>query len=76
MFLIIVNVLGHPKEVGGLTLYFRCGGGMDLFWNDPLAKSRVDITVYQHEKFPAALKFKCISPKMCCISRFSNFRSC
>ena len=36
LFLIIVNVLGHPKEVGGLTSYFLHGGGMDLFWNDPL----------------------------------------
>jgi hypothetical protein len=34
LFLIIVNVLGHPKEVGGLTSYFLCGGGMDVFWND------------------------------------------
>jgi hypothetical protein len=25
LFLIIVNVLGHPKEVGGLTSYFLCG---------------------------------------------------
>ena len=36
MFLIIVNVLGHPKGVGGLTSYFLCGGGMDVFWNDPI----------------------------------------
>jgi hypothetical protein len=36
LFLIIVNVLGHPKGVGGLTSYFLCGGGMDVFWNDPL----------------------------------------
>jgi hypothetical protein len=35
LFLIIVNVLGHPKGVGGLTSYFLCGGGMDVFWNDP-----------------------------------------
>jgi hypothetical protein len=28
LFLIIVNVLGHPKGVGGLTSYFLCGGGM------------------------------------------------
>jgi hypothetical protein len=35
LFLIIVNVLGHPKWVGGLTSYFRHGGGMDIFWNDP-----------------------------------------
>jgi hypothetical protein len=33
LFLIIVNVLGHPK---GLTSNFLCGGGMDVFWNDPL----------------------------------------
>jgi hypothetical protein len=37
LFLIIVNVLGHPKGVGGLTSNFLCGGGMDVFWNDPLA---------------------------------------
>jgi hypothetical protein len=35
LFLIIVNVLGHPKGVGGLTSNFLCGGGMDVFWNDP-----------------------------------------
>ena len=36
LFLIIVNVLGHPKGVGGLTSNFLRGGGMDVFWNDPL----------------------------------------
>ena len=36
LFLIIVNVLGHPKGVGGLTSYFLHGGGMDVFWNDPI----------------------------------------
>jgi hypothetical protein len=35
LFLIIVNVLGHPKRVGGLTSYFLRGGGVDVFWNDP-----------------------------------------
>ena len=35
LLLIIVNVLGHPKGVGGLTSYFLRGGGMDVFWNDP-----------------------------------------
>jgi hypothetical protein len=35
LFLIIVNVLGHPKGVGGLTSNFLCGDGMDVFWNDP-----------------------------------------
>jgi hypothetical protein len=35
-FLIIVNVLGHPKGVGGLTSNFLRGGGMDVFWNDPM----------------------------------------
>jgi hypothetical protein len=34
LFLIIVNVLRHPKGVGGLTSYFLRGGGMDVFWND------------------------------------------
>ena len=36
LFLIIVNVLGHPKGVGGLISYFLRGGGMDVFWNDPM----------------------------------------
>ena len=36
LFLIIVNVLVHPKGVGGLTSYFLRGGGMDVFWNDPM----------------------------------------
>jgi hypothetical protein len=35
LFPLIVNVLGHPKGVGGLTSNFFCGGGMDVFWNDP-----------------------------------------
>ena len=29
-------IIGHPKGVWGLTSYFLCGGGMDVFWNDPL----------------------------------------
>jgi hypothetical protein len=37
LFLIIVNVLGHPKGVGGLTSNFLFGGGMDVFWNDPIS---------------------------------------
>jgi hypothetical protein len=45
LFLIIVNVLGHPKEVGGLTSYFICGGGMDVFWNDPMANAFVCQTI-------------------------------
>jgi hypothetical protein len=36
LFLIIVNALGHPNGVGGLTSNFLCGGGMDVFWNDPI----------------------------------------
>jgi hypothetical protein len=36
LFLIIVIVLGHPKGVGGLTYNFLRGGGMDVFWNDPI----------------------------------------
>ena len=35
LFLIIVNVLGHPRGVRGLTSNFLRGGGMDVFWNDP-----------------------------------------
>ena len=35
LFLIIVNVLGHPKGVGRLTSNFLHGGGMDVFSNDP-----------------------------------------
>jgi hypothetical protein len=31
LFLIIVNVLGHPKGVWGLTSYFLHGGGIDIF---------------------------------------------
>ena len=31
LFLIIGNVLGNPKGVGGLTSNFLCGGGMDVF---------------------------------------------
>jgi hypothetical protein len=52
LFLIIVNVLGHPKGVGGLTSYFLCGGGMDVFWNDPIEffdqiyKSRNKFNIY------------------------------
>jgi hypothetical protein len=38
LILIIVNVLGHAKGVGGLTSYFLHGGGMDVFWNDPITK--------------------------------------
>ena len=34
LFVIIVNVLGHPKGVGGFTSNFLRGGGMDVFWND------------------------------------------
>jgi hypothetical protein len=36
LFLIIVNVLGRPKGVGGLTSNFLRGGGMDVIWNDPM----------------------------------------
>jgi hypothetical protein len=36
LFLIIVNVLGHPKGVGGLTSNFLRGGGMDVLWNVPI----------------------------------------
>jgi hypothetical protein len=31
LFLIIGNVLGHPKVVGGLTSNFLCGGGIGCF---------------------------------------------
>jgi hypothetical protein len=33
---VIVNVLGHPKEVGELTSNCLLGGGMEVFWNDPI----------------------------------------
>ena len=36
VFLIKVNVLGHPNGIGGLTSNFLRGEGMDVFWNDPL----------------------------------------
>ena len=38
LFLIIVNVLGRLKGVGGLTSNFLHGGGMDVFWNDLFKK--------------------------------------
>jgi hypothetical protein len=38
LFLIIVNVLGHPKGVGVLTSNSLCGGGMDVLWNVPIEK--------------------------------------
>jgi hypothetical protein len=44
MFLIIVSVLGHPKGVGGLTSNFLCGGGMDVFWNDPIQNCCTNIS--------------------------------
>jgi hypothetical protein len=47
LFLIIVNVLGHPKGVGGLTSNFLCGGGMDVFWNDPLCNFLLYKNVYK-----------------------------
>ena len=42
LFLIIVNVLGHPKGVRGLTSNFLRGGGMDVFWNDPISGGKCD----------------------------------
>ena len=33
---LVVNVLGHPKRDRGLTSYFLHGGGMDVFWDDPI----------------------------------------
>jgi hypothetical protein len=32
----VVNVLGHPKGVGGLTSNFLRGDCMDVFWNGPM----------------------------------------
>jgi hypothetical protein len=49
--IIIVNVLGHPKGEGGLTFYFLCGRGMDVFWNDPfslLCEEFIFIDLYIH----------------------------
>jgi hypothetical protein len=46
LFLIIVNVLGHPKGVGGLTSNFLCGDGMDVFWNDPTLFNSLLLNVF------------------------------
>jgi hypothetical protein len=46
LFLRVVNVLGHPKGVGGLTSYFLRGGGMDVFWNDPIRKNK-DFLIFE-----------------------------
>jgi hypothetical protein len=59
LFLIIVNVLGPPKGVGGLTSYFLCGGGMDVFWNDPFRHFWSTATgkhVKNQEKTPKTVK--------------------
>ena len=48
LFQIIVNVLGHPKEVGGLTSNFLRGGGMDVFWNDPISRFGTSIFKVPH----------------------------
>ncbi len=45
LFRIIVNVLEHPKGVGVLTSYFLCGGGMDVFWNDPMQYFTLDSSI-------------------------------
>ena len=45
LFLIIVNVLGHLKWVGGLTSNFLREGGMDVFWNDPMLLPNETITM-------------------------------
>jgi hypothetical protein len=51
LFLIIVSVLGHPKGVGGLTSNFLCGGGMDVFWNDPFIYGVVITTSVEFPPF-------------------------
>jgi hypothetical protein len=57
LFLIIVNVLGHPKGVGGLTSYLLRGGGMGVFWNDPLLENSASLLFdnifheYFHDQF-------------------------
>ncbi len=51
LFLIIVNVLGHPKGVGGITSYFLRGGGMDVFWNDPLSLNNHFVEVYNYIQY-------------------------
>jgi hypothetical protein len=38
LFLIIVDVLGHPKGRRGLTSYFHCGSGMVVFWKYSLQR--------------------------------------
>ena len=47
LFLIIVNVLGHPKGVGGLTSNFLRGGGISVFWNDPICNFLLYKNVYK-----------------------------
>ena len=59
LFLIIVNVLGHPKGVGGLTSYFLRGGGMDVFWNDPMCLS-----------LPYFVILSCLKPEFVLVNLF------
>jgi hypothetical protein len=49
LFLIIVNVLEHPKGVGGLTSNFLRGGGMDVFWNYPFTIASLQNTLESTE---------------------------
>jgi hypothetical protein len=44
LFLIIVNVCIRTSKGGrpGLTSNFLCGGGMYVFWNDPLLDTWAD----------------------------------
>ena len=36
----------RSKGVGRLTTYFLYGGGMDVFWNDPIDRILLDIYLF------------------------------
>jgi hypothetical protein len=78
LFLIIVSVLGHPKGVGGLTSNFLGGGGMDVFWNDPISNHEIVHVIAKNfnlvnraeftprvESVPCNRPLICIAPYKC-----------
>jgi hypothetical protein len=67
LFQIIVNVLGHPKGVRGLTSNFLRGGGMDVFWNDPFIKALSRLSL--HYSFDTLIRCHFVS-FLTCISCF------